>query len=51
MQRGPSAFRNRVSAVRILHEVHRLIEFDQAVEQKFSPGVVHVVVTRSMNYQ
>jgi hypothetical protein len=36
VQLGPSALRNGVRAVRILHEVERLAQFDEAIQEFLS---------------
>ena len=49
MQRGAGAFVDGVGAVGVFHEVDGLIELDQAIEEKFGAGVVHVVVAGAVD--
>lgn len=44
MRRGAGAFRDRVGAIRIRHEVERLAELNQTVYQELRTLVVHVIV-------
>ncbi len=51
MQRRTRALVNCVRPVGVFHEVHRLIQFDQPIQQKLGPGVVDIVITRPVHHQ